>query len=472
MKNPETRNPNGGPRGNSKSAADEKSNQFVWPCDPHPITSDFGPRSSPGGVGSTYHDGVDIGVPSGTEVKAVLDGKVTVSGPNGGYGNYVELDHGGGLTTFYGHLQTEKVKVNDSVRQGQVIALSNNTGSSTGDHLHFGVHLNGDPVDPMDYLTGAKSAPGGTAASSGGGGAGSFSEEDIFAIGRAAAISTQLELPGLLNYEAAMLMTGSKSIYNDEPLLPFIQQLAQASLRNFQSLPDGTFFAFYPDHFGTYNHRKPYWIIDDLEIMDGSIEISDEALATHVFVVGDTIPDGQITVPEMIASTGVVTIFDAFASSFMIKKDETRENADKDSRKVLDRGAAMSFLRRYGVRPHYEEATFIRNNMFEMFYAFTQFQLLWSRQFLTQFSFTFMPELYPGGVVAFEDHGIRCYIDSVTHTFDYEGGFTTQANLSAPAAYGKGATDVSQGMIRPLTQRQAKKLTRGEARDGNKRNED
>ncbi len=338
------------------------------------------------------------------------------------------------------------------------------------DHIHVGIQLDGKTNAP-DTID-ATVTGGGAGGSSGSGGAGSFSEEDIFAIGRAAAISTQLELPGLLNYEAAMLMTGSKSIYNDEPLLPFIQQLAQASLRSFQSLPDGTFFAFYPDHFGTYNHRKPYWVIDDIEVMDGSIELSDEALATHVFVVGDTTPDGQISVPEMVSSTGVVTVFDAFASSFMIKKDDAREGAKKDQRKVLDRGAAMSFLRRYGVRPHYEEATFIRNHMFEMFYAFTQFQLLWSRQFLTQFSFTFMPELYPGGVVAFADHGIRCYIDSVTHTFDYTGGFTTQANLSAPAAYGKGATDVSQGMIRPLTNKQFKKLKQssGEASDGQGKN--
>jgi hypothetical protein len=444
-----------GPRG--KTSGDGDKQKAIWPCDPHPVTSDFGARSSPTAGASSDHDGIDIGVPAGTEVHAVLDGKVTQAGVNGGYGNYVELDHGSGVVTFYGHLQSFKVKSGDSVRQNDVIALSNNTGTSTGDHLHFGYHLNGVPTDPMELLNGAGVPTKGGSTSSGG--AGSFSEEDIFAIGRAAAISTQLELPGLLNYEAAMLMTGSKSIYNDEPLLPFIQQLAQASLRNFQSLPDGTFFAFYPDQFGTYNHRKPYWEIDDIEIVDGSIELSDEALATHVFVVGDTIPDGQISVPEMVHSTGVVTVFDAFASSFMIQKDDRREDAKKGTRKVLDRGAAMSFLRRYGVRPHYEEATFIRNHMFEMFYAFTQFQLLWSRQFLTQFSFTFMPELYPGGVVAFPDHGIRCYIDSVTHTFDYEGGFTTQANLSAPAAYRKGDTDVSQGMVRPITNKQFNELT-------------
>jgi hypothetical protein len=61
-----------------------------------------------------------------------------------------------------------------------------------------------------------------------------------------------------------------------------------------------------------------------------------------------------------------------------------------------------------------------------------------------------MPELYPGGIVAMEDHGVQCYIDSVTHSFDYESGFTTQANLSSPAAIGGKSSKISRGMIRPF----------------------
>jgi hypothetical protein len=81
--------------------------------------------------------------------------------------------------------------------------------------------------------------------------------------------------------------------------------------------------------------------------------------------------------------------------------------------------------------------------------AYQTFMLMWARQFLTTFTFTFMPELYPGGIVAFPDHGIQTYIDEVYHSFDYENGFTTQANMSAPSAI-KGRADsskVSQGMI-------------------------
>jgi len=122
------------------------------PIDGGTVTSGFGARSSPGGIGSTNHDGIDIGVPEGTTVRAALSGKVTVAGPNGGYGNYVEIQHDGGLTTFYAHLSTIGVRTGQKVSRGQQIAKSGNTGSSTGPHLHFGVHRKGVPVNPAEYL--------------------------------------------------------------------------------------------------------------------------------------------------------------------------------------------------------------------------------------------------------------------------------------------------------------------------------
>ena len=81
---------------------------------------------------------------------------------------------------------------------------------------------------------------------------------------------------------------------------------------------------------------------------------------------------------------------------------------------------------------------------------------MWSRQFLTEFQFTFMPELYPGGLVGFPEHGVQCYIDQVTHSFDYENGFETTAALSAPASLSndKISTDPLQfGMVRAATEK-------------------
>ncbi|SDF30426.1 M23 family metallopeptidase [Eubacterium pyruvativorans] len=126
---------------------------FIWPVpSSKTITSGFGPRRSPGGIGSTNHDGVDIGCPVGTAVIAARSGRVVRSCWFGGYGNYVEIDHGGGVHTFYGHLSRRKVGVGQIVSAGQVIAASGNTGASTGPHLHFGMHINGQRVNPLSHV--------------------------------------------------------------------------------------------------------------------------------------------------------------------------------------------------------------------------------------------------------------------------------------------------------------------------------
>lgn len=128
---------------------------YAWPCNGiRWITSKFGGRNSPGGIGSTNHKGVDIGTPMGTPVLAAKAGKVTWASWNGGYGNCVIISHGKGNSTLYGHLSSYNVKVGDSVSQGQVIAYSGSTGNSTGPHLHFGIKENDSWVDPLSYLTG------------------------------------------------------------------------------------------------------------------------------------------------------------------------------------------------------------------------------------------------------------------------------------------------------------------------------
>jgi murein DD-endopeptidase MepM/ murein hydrolase activator NlpD len=124
---------------------------LIWPVDGL-ITSGFGPRSSPGGVGSTNHEGIDFGVPEGTPIRAAKGGTVIIASYQGGYGNYTCIDHGGGLSTCYGHQSSFAVSAGQSVDQGQIIGYSGNTGASTGPHLHFEVRINGVAQDPMGYL--------------------------------------------------------------------------------------------------------------------------------------------------------------------------------------------------------------------------------------------------------------------------------------------------------------------------------
>jgi murein DD-endopeptidase MepM/ murein hydrolase activator NlpD len=125
----------------------ESSSGFIWPVS-GPITSPFcEPRPW-----EACHPGIDIGVPSGTPIQAVADGTVSIAGPEGGYGNYTCIDHGGGLSSCYAHQETISVSVGQQVSQGQVIGISDCTGLCFGPHLHFEVRVNGQVVDPMGYL--------------------------------------------------------------------------------------------------------------------------------------------------------------------------------------------------------------------------------------------------------------------------------------------------------------------------------
>ncbi len=110
------------------------------------ITSRYGRRWG------RLHEGIDIGAPVGTPVKAADGGEVIYTGSSGGYGKLIKIDHGGGFVTYYGHLSKISVKVGDKVYKGQTIGAVGNTGRSTGPHLHFEIRKNGSPVNPTKYL--------------------------------------------------------------------------------------------------------------------------------------------------------------------------------------------------------------------------------------------------------------------------------------------------------------------------------
>ena len=126
--------------------------KYVWPCPGYSrISSGYGNRVCPF-HGNEFHDGIDLAAASGTPILAFGPGTVTMSGWNGGYGNYISIDHGGGLMSFYGHCSALYVSKGATVKAGQKIAAVGTTGSSTGNHLHFGMHKNGSPVNPQSYV--------------------------------------------------------------------------------------------------------------------------------------------------------------------------------------------------------------------------------------------------------------------------------------------------------------------------------
>jgi murein DD-endopeptidase MepM/ murein hydrolase activator NlpD len=139
------------------AVAQEKADQWastpsIWPVK-GAITSKFGPRVSPFTGKKALHAGIDIGVPTGTEVRSPASGKVVVAAYDGRMGKFIRIDHGYGIETTYGHLSKIHVKYGDKVHRGDLIGLVGSTGKfSTGPHLHYQVAVNDTVVDPIHYI--------------------------------------------------------------------------------------------------------------------------------------------------------------------------------------------------------------------------------------------------------------------------------------------------------------------------------
>lgn len=137
------------PSGNGQSTG-----SMMWPCPSSKrVTSDYGPRTTPTNGASSNHKGIDIGAAYGADIVAADGGTVLVATYSSSGGNYVIIDHGGGLCTVYMHASSLTVSAGQTVSKGQVIAKVGSTGISTGNHLHFGVTLNGVYVSPWGYVS-------------------------------------------------------------------------------------------------------------------------------------------------------------------------------------------------------------------------------------------------------------------------------------------------------------------------------
>jgi hypothetical protein len=136
-------------------ADDSDSGQLAWPiAQPTKISSCFGPRHSPCAGCSSFHKGLDLGAPHGTELLAVANGTVASAGYESCGGNFLFIDHDGGLTSGYLHLDSVRVSVGDNVKKGDIVAISDNTGScTTGAHLHFIMKQDGAQVNPLKFLS-------------------------------------------------------------------------------------------------------------------------------------------------------------------------------------------------------------------------------------------------------------------------------------------------------------------------------
>jgi len=125
--------------------------ELMWPANGS-LTSGYGWRTHPVFGGKRFHNGIDIGAAHGSNVVAADSGTVIISAYSSGYGNYIVISHGNGMTTLYAHLSSRSVSSGTTVSKGQVIGLIGSTGVSTGPHLHFEVSVNGSRINPMSKL--------------------------------------------------------------------------------------------------------------------------------------------------------------------------------------------------------------------------------------------------------------------------------------------------------------------------------
>ena len=123
----------------------------IWPVSGW-LSSGFGYRKSPFSGKSEFHEGLDIVAPAGTPIRVTADGVVRDAGYKSGWGRVVEIDHGFGFVTFYGHCQSIKCNDGQRVKRGDIIATVGRTGSATGNHLHYGIKVAGSWANPFNYL--------------------------------------------------------------------------------------------------------------------------------------------------------------------------------------------------------------------------------------------------------------------------------------------------------------------------------
>jgi hypothetical protein len=419
---------------------------------PHVGTPSMGPEHSSGGA---LVNGFDC---SGSVLAVLASGGFVPTGSSFGssgemghiYGNIGEPGPGpkGKGITIYWNSQHEWMTIN-----GRYFSTgwNKNPGGGAGwgseqesewpetgayESMHLATSQLEEPYtgEPPPALAGTEGETEGQA--KGEEGAGS-STSSILSQATAAAFASNISLPGAIERAEAQIFGGQKALMNSQKLMNFVQQVCQASLRSFQSLPNGDFYAFYPDYFGEFGHHDAYWLIYDIEILDGGIELSDDNLVTHVFSLGNPIyPASPTSNPLVIEQkAGVMTIFEAMDAEGLLFNTEQEEIDQKRPgvSSLMNSQEAVEFLRRYGPRVLKEEYPLVTSTIYECLLAYQQFLLGWSRQFITPFTFTFMPELFPGGKVGFPEHGIQMFIESVTHTWDTTNGYQTVAQLTAPS---------------------------------------
>ncbi len=279
----------------------------------------------------------------------------------------------------------------------------------------------------------------GTGATSGGGGGSTTGSEPI-----ARNLFSYIFRPTNYAMAFADYLTGEESYIDAQPLIQMVRALCTASLRSFQSAPNGDFMAYYPDYFGL-DGKPAILALEDIELKDCHIDLSDDNLTTHVYIEGDYTMMGMADQTYGWLNTcGVATVENTqlYQSIIQAAPGDVDQNM-----------SAQQLMSRFGVRPYRDSYSIAGNSALEFLLAVQIFMGKWASQYETDIGMTFMPELYPGMRVLMVGHNLTVYCSAVTHEFDWEHGFSTTATVSA-AANAAGASAIlssAPGFLNPVS---------------------
>ncbi|MFJ4902853.1 C40 family peptidase [Streptomyces sp. NPDC088727] len=242
------------------------------------------------------------------------------------------------------------------------------------------------------------------------------------------------------NYAMAQMLAGPRALLNDQPLLPYLKNLFNSTMRSFSSAPNGDLIAWYPDYYGMWGAAAKM-VIEPIEVQDFEVSWSDDYMVTHQFVV--TSPQGSTntfdpstgTVSSVtqdyvnmasIFTTGVVSVDFPGVWKALFGLDMSEKEAKK---------YAESLKARFGARPDFQQLPGLIGPKAQLFSAIFLFMRQFAFQYSASVPLTFMPELYPGMLIQIPAFNFQAYVTTVTHSFKFgpSGYFNTSVNIAAPA---------------------------------------
>lgn len=242
--------------------------------------------------------------------------------------------------------------------------------------------------------------------------------------------------------------TGIRALLNDQPLLPYLKNLFNSTMRSFSSAPNGDLIGWFPDYYGIWGTAASM-VVEPIEIRDFNVEWSDDFFVTHQYTVAAAatnsidLASGLATPSDVLPAAMTMGIATIDVPSIMYALFGLE----------VDKASAQQFIayiyKRFGARPDFQQLPGVVGTKGEFFSALFLFMRQWAYQYNADIPLTFMPELWPGMLIKVPAFDFQAYVTTVTHSFSFgeNGGFSTSVNIAAPARLPKGSGDRSNLLI-------------------------